>query len=182
MFNDLLVRVTEQLDKLSIPYMIIGGQAVLLYGEPRFTRDIDITLGIDIDELQKMKQLIQQLSLKPLVQNLDEFVAKTRALPVLEENTGLRVDFVFSFIAFERQAINRATKIKIGNHIVKYASVEDLIVYKVVAGRPVDLDDVKNVIRKNPDLDEAYVKQWLKYFEDILNKPLLKTFDKILSA
>ena len=27
--------------------MIIGGQAVLLYGEPRLTRDIDITLGVN---------------------------------------------------------------------------------------------------------------------------------------
>ncbi|GAH87084.1 unnamed protein product, partial [marine sediment metagenome] len=30
--------------------MIIGGQAVLLYGEPRLTRDIDVTLGDDIDK------------------------------------------------------------------------------------------------------------------------------------
>ncbi len=27
--------------------MVFGGQAVLMYGEPRFTQDIDITLGID---------------------------------------------------------------------------------------------------------------------------------------
>jgi len=29
--------------------MVIGGQAVLLYGEPRLTRDIDITLGIGVE-------------------------------------------------------------------------------------------------------------------------------------
>lgn len=28
--------------------MIIGGQAVMVYGEPRLTKDIDITLGVDI--------------------------------------------------------------------------------------------------------------------------------------
>jgi len=33
--------------------MIIGGQVVLLYGEPRLTRDIDITPGVNIDELAK---------------------------------------------------------------------------------------------------------------------------------
>lgn len=180
MFNELLVKVTEQLDKLSVPYMIIGGQAVLLYGEPRFTRDIDITLGIDIDELHKIKQAIETLSLKPLIENVEDFVSKTRALPVLEESTGLRVDFVFSFIAFEREAIKRAVKIKIRNHDVKYASVEDLIVYKIVAGPPVDLDDVKNVVRKNPAFDKAYVKEWLKDFQEILNKPLLETFEKTL--
>ena len=177
MFNELLVRITEQLDKHSIPYMVIGGQAVLLYGEPRFTRDIDITLGIDIDELLKIKQVIQTLSLRPLIENVDEFVSETRALPVLDESTGLRVDFVFSFIAFERQAIDRAAKIKVGNYHVKYVSVEDLIIYKLVAGRPIDIEDVKNVVRKNPAFDKKYVTRWLKDFQDVLNKPLLETFE-----
>jgi len=40
---------------------------------------------------------------------------------------------------------------------------------------------VKNVVRKNPASDKAYVKQWLKDFQEVLNKSLLETFDKILS-
>jgi hypothetical protein len=32
--------VARELKEASIPYMVIGGQAVLLYGEPRLTRDI----------------------------------------------------------------------------------------------------------------------------------------------
>ncbi|MDI3467220.1 MAG: hypothetical protein OJF50_006041 [Nitrospira sp.] len=47
MFTRLLERLATALDLAKIPYMIIGGQAVLLYGEPRLTRDIDVTLGID---------------------------------------------------------------------------------------------------------------------------------------
>ena len=31
--------------------MVIGGQAVLLNGEPRMTRDIDVNLGVDIDRI-----------------------------------------------------------------------------------------------------------------------------------
>jgi hypothetical protein len=31
--------------------MVIGGQAVLLYAEPRLTRDIDITLGLSVNRL-----------------------------------------------------------------------------------------------------------------------------------
>lgn len=41
MFKELLARLADLLDQKGIPYMIIGGQAVLLYGEPRLTRDID---------------------------------------------------------------------------------------------------------------------------------------------
>ena len=46
MFNSLLKAIAQSLDRRGIPYMVIGGQAVLLYGEPRQTRDIDVTMGI----------------------------------------------------------------------------------------------------------------------------------------
>jgi len=51
MFESLLERIATALDAAAIPYMVIGGQAVLVHGEPRLTRDIDITLGVDIDRL-----------------------------------------------------------------------------------------------------------------------------------
>jgi hypothetical protein len=35
MFESLLERIALTLEQAHIPYMIIGGQAVLLYGEPR---------------------------------------------------------------------------------------------------------------------------------------------------
>ncbi|MCR4322172.1 MAG: hypothetical protein NUV74_17780 [Candidatus Brocadiaceae bacterium] len=39
MFKELIERIAISVDKEGIPYMIIGGQAVLLSGEPRFTKD-----------------------------------------------------------------------------------------------------------------------------------------------
>jgi hypothetical protein len=43
MFEELIARVASVFETACIPYMIIGGQAVLLNGTPRMTRDIDIT-------------------------------------------------------------------------------------------------------------------------------------------
>ena len=54
MFESLLKKLSQELNLQSIPYMVIGGQAVLVYGEPRLTKDIDITLGINVDELDKL--------------------------------------------------------------------------------------------------------------------------------
>ena len=48
MFKKLLEKIARGLDKRKIPYMVIGGNAVLIYGEPRLTQDIDITLGLDV--------------------------------------------------------------------------------------------------------------------------------------
>ena len=54
MFEKLLKRLAAALESEKIPYMIIGGQAVLLYGEPRLTRDIDVTLGLGTEHLPKL--------------------------------------------------------------------------------------------------------------------------------
>lgn len=57
MFAAVLERVARKLEELDIPYMVIGGQAVLLHGEPRLTRDIDITLGTDAGGLDQVLNL-----------------------------------------------------------------------------------------------------------------------------
>jgi hypothetical protein len=41
--------------------MVIGGQAVLLYGEPRLTKDIDIALGIGIDGLKVFQKIVKEI-------------------------------------------------------------------------------------------------------------------------
>ena len=103
MFERLLTKVALQLQKASIPYIVIGRQAVLLYGEPRLTRDIDITVGMGVDGLDKVKKTIQIIGLKSLVQREKEFVERNMVLPTIDKKSGIRVDFIFSFSPFERQ-------------------------------------------------------------------------------
>jgi uncharacterized protein (DUF1330 family) len=42
--KNLLSRIGKALDKFGIDYMVIGGQSVLVHGEPRFARDIDVVM------------------------------------------------------------------------------------------------------------------------------------------
>jgi predicted nucleotidyltransferase len=178
-FERLLKKVALQLNKSSIPYMVIGGQAVLLYGEPRLTRDIDITLGIGVDGLDRVKKIIPIIGLKSLVQKEREFVKRNRVLPTIEKKSGIRVDFIFSFSAYERQAIERARDIKLGNSIVRFASLEDVVIHKVIAGRARDFEDIESILLKNPKYDSVYIKKWLKEFDKSLGGKFLKTFRNI---
>jgi hypothetical protein len=140
MFEKLLSKIGVCLDSQSLPYMIIGGQAVLLYGEPRLTRDIDITLGVKIDGLDRLLSAIHKLPLKPLPADIEAFVGETMVLPTLDEHTGIRVDFIFSYTPFEINAIKRAKTVTILGQKIAFASPEDLIIHKIFAGRPRDLD------------------------------------------
>jgi len=44
--QDLLIKIVNVLDDLKIPYLITGGIAVLVWGRPRFTADIDVVIEI----------------------------------------------------------------------------------------------------------------------------------------
>ena len=107
MFTSLLARIAQKLDALEIPYMVIGGQAVLLYGEPRLTADIDITLGATADQLGIVLKAMQAIDLRPLV-DPEPFVRETMVLPCLDSESRIRVDLIFSFSPYERQAIAHA--------------------------------------------------------------------------
>ena len=178
MFQKLLKKIANELSAHNIPYMVIGGQAVLIYGEPRLTKDIDITLGVGVSKLNEINSIVEKLNLKILVD--ENFVQNTMVLLVIDEKTGIRVDFIFSFSLYEKQAIKRATDIKFGNTIVRFASLEDLVIHKIIAGRAIDIEDVRSIILKNPDYNAEYIKRWLQEFDKSLNEKFLKVFHKIV--
>lgn len=179
MFERLLQKIALQLKKASLPYMVIGGQAVLLYGEPRLTRDIDITLGVGVEGLAKVKKIIPVIGLGSLIEKEKEFVERNMVLPTIDNNSGIRVDFIFSFSPYIRQAIERAKDIRLGRSLVRFASLEDVVIHKVIAGRARDIEDVKSLLLKNPKYDSVYIESWLKQFDQSLGEGVLKVFRKI---
>jgi hypothetical protein len=179
MFQDLLESIAQALDARQLPYMVIGGQAVLLYGEPRLTRDIDITLGVGADRWRDSLELANALDLQVLVAEPEPFVRQTMVLPCLDAESGVRVDFIFSNSAYEQGALERAREVTIGHTSVRYASLEDLVIHKVIAGRPRDLEDVRTVLAKHPEADQKYIRLWLKEFEAGLGEPFLKRWDSV---
>lgn len=181
MFKELIIKLGKSFNNAKVPYMIIGGQAVLLYGEPRFTRDIDITLGIGADGLDSILNIVKELNLKTLPEDVPSFVKKTMVLPVMDESTGVRVDFIFSFTPYEKQAIERGKKTLLDGVEINFASVEDLIIHKIFAGRVRDIEDVKNIILKNPNIDKIYIKKWLQEFDNTFQEnKFINAFENIL--
>lgn len=178
MFQQILERLALELGARGLPYMIVGGQAVLLYGEPRLTRDIDVTLGADIDRLPDVRAAARALGLRLLV-DPETFVRDTMVLPCEEPASGIRVDFIFSHSPYERQALDRAKLKRIGSADLRFASLEDVVIQKIVAGRPRDIEDVKGMLLKNPAVDAAYVERWLREFEGALGEPFLERFAEV---
>jgi predicted nucleotidyltransferase len=164
-FSRLLADIGRALRDRQIPFMLIGGQAVLLHGLPRLTEDIDVTLGVDASALPSLLSVCRSLSLSVLPEDAEGFVRETFVLPVRHGESGIRVDFIFSTTPYEQQAIARAETVVLAGVPVPFASAEDLLIHKLFAGRPRDLDDAAGVVRrKGHQLDWTYLEYWTREF------------------
>ena len=182
MIEKLIKKTARHLDRQKIPYMIIGGQAVLLYGRPRLTRDIDITLGVDTDKYELIERVCKKLKLRILVENPQDFAQDTKVLPTEEPDSKVRIDFIFSFTPYEAQAIKNARQVLIDDYPVRFASCEDIIIHKMVAGRAIDEEDVKSILPKNKDtINFVYIDKWLSEFSKIAeHEGILVRFNSLL--
>jgi hypothetical protein len=180
MFAEHLAKLAQALDFAQLPYMLIGGQAVLVHGEPRLTRDLDVTLAVDIDRLPDLLRVLTGLGWPPLPGNPSEFVDQTLVLPCEDPATGIRMDFIFGLTPYEQAAVGRAGVHDMLGVPVRFATAEDLIIHKVLAGRPRDLEDVEGVLAKNRNLDFALIRQVLADFALELGQPLVETFEGLL--
>lgn len=174
MYQTLLARLGNALDEAAIPYMVIGGQAVLLHGNPRLTRDIDITLGMDASGLPRLREVTERLGLSSAAPDAEDFVRRTNVYPVSDPATSVRIDLVFSFTPYETEAIRRAIGVTLEGVTVRFASVEDLIIHKLVSGRPRDIEDVNGLLLRHPVLDEQYLERWLRSFRGVVPDDLVE--------
>jgi hypothetical protein len=151
-----------------IPYVIIGGVAVQKWGEPRATKDVDLTISIPIEKTEKFVVNISQ-RFKGRTSELNEFARRTRVIPIYASN-GCGVDISLALPGYEDAVMQRARSFKLApRKTVRVCSAEDLIIHKAVAGRPQDLIDLRNVIfRQGKALDHDYIRSWLKQFSLIL--------------
>lgn len=184
MVEELIKRIARQLDKAGIAYMVIGGQAMLLYGRVRATLDIDITIGVDVDKYSAVEQVCKKAKLRILPDEPEKFAQQTRVIPAEDPKTKIRADMIFSFSEYEAEAIKRAKKVEMAGYPVRFASCEDVIIHKIVAGRAIDEEDVKSIlVKQSGKIDLAYVKSRLKKFESTPEfTGTLDKFEKLIGS
>lgn len=181
-FDKLLIKLATAFNENKIPYMVIGGQAAIFHGEFRTTKDIDLTLGVDISELDRITNCLNEIGLIILVKDPKDFVLHSWVLPLKDMSSGIRVDISFSFSPYERQAIDNAINYKLENTNIRYCQPEDLIVHKIFAGREIDLIDVRKVLLKNKNVNTKYIIKWLKMFEKTTDEKYINRFKEVLDS
>jgi hypothetical protein len=158
----------------------IGGLAVQRWGEPRVTRDIDLTLltGFGGEDEIIDKLLANYPARMP---DAREF-AKLRRVLLLISPGGTGIDVSLGALEFEEGLVDRATPFSFAPGLeIRTCSAEDLIVLKLFASRPLDIRDVEGVIARNADrLDWSYVEDQLRPLAEVKEDPeILKTLTRL---
>jgi len=163
-------------------FCIIGGMAVIRWGQPRATQDVDISLLAGFGrEAEFIDLLLEQFA--PRIRDARGFALESRTV-LCQAANGVALDIVLAGFPFEEQVIARASSFAFAKDVVlTTASAEDLIVLKAFAGRDQDWADVRGIIVRQAQLDW---KQTLLDLKDLCsvaenNEPLNK-LEKIRSA
>ena len=168
-----LVAIADRLERLEVPYTIIGGMANAVWGEPRATLDIDVTVWVDEGEITAVLVRLAD-DYKILAKDAVDFIQQTRVLP-LESEGGIRIDMIFGMLTFEQVAIERSVIRNVAGKPVRFCSAEDLILYKIVSDRPQDLNDVKAIVgRSGNALDRNYLDPRIQELSETLERPEIR--------
>lgn len=176
-----ILEVHKFFTKEKIPYILIGGIALQHWGEPRFTRDVDVTILVDLGKEEEVLKKIFSF-FQARISNAFDFALKNR-ICLVKSKDGYQIDISFGMPGYEEEVMKRAFLLKVGKKTkVRICSAEDLIIHKSIAGRPQDINDIESIIiRQGEKLNVKYIKRWLKEFSEILeNKEILDRFENPL--
>lgn len=172
----LIKQIGKILADLKISYIITGGIAVVVWGRPRFTADIDIVVEL---KQKKIKQLASRLLGIDKDVYLDE-IAINEALKrkgefnFIHPASGLKVDFwILTNDAFDKERIKRKIIKKIGGQKLFFTSPEDLILMKLKWFKEThstrQLEDIESILKIQKKLDFKYIKKWAKIHQTIVS-------------
>ena len=141
-------------------FCFIGGIALQRWGEPRLTRDIDLTLLCPYGaEEGAVDRLLAGFAGR--IPETRVFALQHRVV-LLNSTSGVPIDIALGGIPFEERCVARATDFDFGGARLLTCSAEDLVVLKVFAGRERDWADIESiVIRQSRSLD------WPLVFEEL---------------
>jgi hypothetical protein len=174
-----LIDLAHILSINKIPYMIIGGMANAVWGEPRATIDVDATIWLGESEMDRIVPILSSY-FHPLVQDPSAFILDTNVLP-MKSKDGVRVDLIFGRLPYEKKAIERSVEISIEGVPVHFCTPEDLILHKIISEREKDMNDVRGIaVHCTKKLDLEYLDPRILELSSSMERPKIWEFWKEL--
>jgi len=167
---DLIGLFIEPLEGTQIPYMITGGVASVIYGDPRFTRDIDIVLDLSADSIAELTRAFAgDAYYVPPLETLREEAARSPAghFNVIHRDTALRADiYLAGADPLHAWAFGHRRRMPFENLEIRVAPLEYVVLRKLqywrASGSDRHLRDVAMMLRVSGEMiDSDEMDRWL---------------------
>lgn len=152
-------------DRLRLPYAIMGGIAVRAHGLPRPTFDVDFVLAVPRARLADLFTALKEAGYTVPDHYHGGWVDSVGGMPLFKvrlflEGRGIDADVFLVENDFQKEVMRRRILDEVEGKPVHLITAEDLILFKLLAGRPRDLLDIEDVFFMQGQLDEAYMRRW----------------------
>jgi len=181
---ELFGALARALNEVGASWYLFGAQAALIWGRPRLTADIDVTVRLSPENPDRLVDAMTRAGFALRVTGTPAFIESTRVMPFVHESTAWPVDVVLAGPGLEERVIDAAVWIDLGDDVrVPVIRAEDFIVTKVLAGRPKDREDIHGVLTERLDkLDLDSIRETLAMLESALGvSDLLPAFEADLA-
>ncbi|MCB0173800.1 MAG: hypothetical protein KDI02_16705 [Anaerolineae bacterium] len=180
-FFDYVVTVLE---RLNIPYMVAGGFAAIVHGEPRLTIDVDIVADIKSHHIKALIQAFPSPDYYVSEEAMIDSLRRRFPFNIIQTTTGAKADIVpLPDELFSRIALSRRQKMVYSSDGKEayFISAEDIVAAKLFAyqqtGSDKHLRDARGVL----------VTQWNQLNLELIrrmvdHRGLLAEFEKIYEA
>jgi hypothetical protein len=165
--SDLLRIATSELERLGVPYLVVGSLASGAYGEPRLTRDIDIVLDLKESQVVALCAAFATPDYYVSLPAAQEAVRRTGQFNVIHPASGNKVDFILARRdGWGKAQLARRRRVKLLPDLEGFvASPEDIILGKLwyyqEGGSEKHLRDIAGIVQLAAEpLDVAYIEQW----------------------
>lgn len=171
---DLIVLFLRPLEEAGIAYMITGGVASVIYGDPRFTRDVDLVVALPPDHVERLIRAFDAAAFYvPPAEVLGQEAARDRGghFNLIHRETSLRGDvYVLGDDPLERWAFERRLRLRTEEVSIFAAPIEYVILRKLeyyrLSGSDRHLRDVAAMLRiSGEQVDSAALGSWLDRLE-----------------
>ncbi len=171
-----LREVTTFLSKQGVKYAVIGGIANQIWGQARFTYDIDLKVLVPDTNYSAVREMLTQAFPTP---GRPELPMNPLIVSVIID--GIIVDFLLTTPGYEEQLIIRAIQYSLDDLDIWVCTAEDLIIQKAIANRVKDWQDIAGIMEERfLQLEVSYLEEWLTLFAEALdNSEMLSQYHNI---
>lgn len=166
--GDTLRALSDVLQARALRWYVFGAQAVAVRGAPRATQDVDVTVEVPRADLGALVDALAAQGLRHRYPELAGRLLEASAVLPLVHTSRMEVDLVIAGSGLERLALARATVEEVDGVRVPVAHATDLVVMKLLAARPKDLEDARSVLAGG-EADLAEVRDLLEQLEEALD-------------